>query len=57
MRADDIIGAAEAKLAAIGEQIRELTVLQCRLRRLMRVCAHGDRDDCVALHLNEISHV
>jgi DNA-binding transcriptional MerR regulator len=54
-RADDIVGAAEAKLTAIGEQIKELTVLQCRLRRLVRVCAHGDRDDCVALHLEQIS--
>jgi DNA-binding transcriptional MerR regulator len=50
-RADDIIRAAEAKLAAISEQIRELAQLQCRLRRLVRVCAHGDSDDCAALHL------
>jgi DNA-binding transcriptional MerR regulator len=50
-RADDIIRAAEAKLSAISEQIRELAQLQCRLRRLMRVCAHGDSDDCAALHL------
>src|SRR5215469_8977529 len=49
--ADDIVRAAEAKLAAIGQQIRELAQLQCRLRRLMQVCAHGDRDDCMALHL------
>lgn len=49
--ADDIIRAAEAKFGAIGEQIRELTALQCRLRRLVRVCAHGSSDDCVALHL------
>jgi DNA-binding transcriptional MerR regulator len=54
-RSDGIIGAAEAKLAALGEQIRELTLLQCRLRRLVRVCAHGDRDDCVALHLEEFT--
>jgi hypothetical protein len=50
-RADDIIRAAEAKLAAISGQIRELAQLQCRLRRLVRVCAHGDSDDCAALHL------
>jgi MerR family mercuric resistance operon transcriptional regulator len=50
-RADDIIRAAEAKLAAISEQIRELAQLQCRLRRLVRVCARGDSDDCAALHL------
>jgi DNA-binding transcriptional MerR regulator len=51
--ADDIVRAAEAKLAAIGEQIAELAQLQCRLRRLVRVCAHGDRDDCVTLHLGD----
>jgi MerR family mercuric resistance operon transcriptional regulator len=51
--ADDIIRAAEAKLTAIGEQIAELAQLQCRLRRLMRVCAHGDREDCMTLHLKE----
>jgi MerR family copper efflux transcriptional regulator len=47
----DITRAAEAKLAVIGEQIAELGDLACRLRRLVRVCAHGSRDDCVALHL------
>jgi MerR family mercuric resistance operon transcriptional regulator len=49
----DIIRAAEAKLAAISAQIRDLTQLQCRLRRLVRVCAHGDSDDCMALHVGE----
>jgi len=49
----DITRAAEAKLAAISAQISELAALQCRLRRLVRVCAHGSRDDCVALHLGE----
>ena len=53
--ADDIIRAAEGKLTAISQQIQELTLLQCRLRRLVRVCEHGDRDDCVALHLGEDS--
>lgn len=51
--ADDIIRAAEAKLAAIAGQIRELALLQCRLRRLVQVCEHGDSGDCVALHLGE----
>src|SRR5215467_11494665 len=50
---DDITRAAEIKLAAISEQIAELAALQCRLRRLVRVCAHGSRDDCVALHLGD----
>ena len=49
----DITRAAEAKLAAVGEQLAELGALACRLRRLVRVCAHGSRDDCVALHLPE----
>jgi MerR family mercuric resistance operon transcriptional regulator len=53
--ADDIIRAAEAKLGAIGEQIRELALLQCRLRRLVQVCEHGDRADCVTLHLGELA--
>jgi len=48
----DIIQAAEAKLAAISKQIRDLAQLQCRLRRLVQVCAHGDSEDCVALHLD-----
>lgn len=52
--AEDITRAAQAKLAAIGEQMAELSGLQCRLRRLVRVCAHGSRDDCVALHLGDI---
>ncbi|HEX9034086.1 MAG TPA: MerR family transcriptional regulator [Streptosporangiaceae bacterium] len=52
--AQDVTRAAQAKLAAVGEQLAELAALQCRLRRLVRVCAHGSRDDCVALHLGEI---
>jgi MerR family mercuric resistance operon transcriptional regulator len=51
-RTGDIIQAAEAKLAAISKQIRDLAQLQCRLRRLVQVCAHGDSEDCVALHLD-----
>ncbi len=53
----DITKAAEAKLAAIAGQIAELAALQCRLRRLVQVCAHGSRDDCVALHLGDQGHV
>ncbi len=51
---DDILRAAEAKLSAVGEQLAELARLQCRLRRLVQVCAHGNRDDCVALQLGEL---
>lgn len=48
----DISAAAEAKLAAVSGQIAELNALACRLRRLVRVCAHGSREDCAALHLS-----
>jgi len=51
--AGDVMAAAQAKLAAISEQIRELAEVQCRLRRLVRVCAHGSSADCIALHLGE----
>jgi DNA-binding transcriptional MerR regulator len=50
---DEIVRAAEAKLISIGAQVRELGLLQCRLRRLVQVCEHGSGDDCVALHLEE----
>ncbi len=50
---DDIQHAAEAKLAAVAEQVSELVKLQCRLRRLIQVCAHGDREDCLALQLRD----
>jgi DNA-binding transcriptional MerR regulator len=51
--AHDIRQAAEVKLDSVAAQIGELVKLQCRLRRLVQVCAHGSRDDCVALHLGE----
>jgi len=50
---DDIVRAAQAKLGAIDEQVRDLRLLQCRLRRLVQVCEHGNGDDCLALHLGE----
>jgi DNA-binding transcriptional MerR regulator len=50
---EEILRAAEAKITAIGEQIRDLTSLRCRLRRLVQVCEHGDGTDCVALHLGD----
>jgi DNA-binding transcriptional MerR regulator len=52
----DITKAAEAKLAAVAGQIAELAALQCLLRRLVQVCAHGSRDDCVALHFGDAGH-
>ena len=51
---DDIVRAAQAKLWAINEQIGELALLQCRLRRLVEVCEHGNGDDCLALHFGEL---
>jgi len=51
--AGDVMAAAQAKLTAISQQIRELAEVQCRLRRLVRVCAHGSSADCIALHLGE----
>ena len=50
---EEIAAAAEAKLSAVAEQMRELAQLQCRLRRLVQVCEHGSSDDCIALHLGE----
>jgi DNA-binding transcriptional MerR regulator len=50
---DDIVRAAQAKLEAIEEQVRDLALLRCKLRRLVQVCEHGDGDDCVALRLGE----
>jgi len=50
---DDIVRAAEAKLAAISDQVRELALQQCRLRRLVQVCEHGSGADCLALHVGE----
>jgi DNA-binding transcriptional MerR regulator len=50
---DDIVRAAQTKLEAIEEQVRDLALLRCKLRRLVQVCEHGDGDDCVALRHGE----
>jgi DNA-binding transcriptional MerR regulator len=50
----EITAAAEQKLAANAARMRELAQMQCRLRRLVHVCEHGDSDDCVALHITEL---
>jgi MerR family mercuric resistance operon transcriptional regulator len=50
---EEIVRAAEAKLGAIAGQLAELARLQCRLRRLVRVCAHGSSDDCLALQFDD----
>jgi MerR family transcriptional regulator, copper efflux regulator len=49
--AQDIAAAAQAKLAAIDAQVRELMQQRCRLRQLVRVCEHGDGEQCAALRL------
>jgi DNA-binding transcriptional MerR regulator len=46
-----IARAAQAKLAAIDHQVRELELTRCRLRRLLHVCEHGSGRDCAALQL------
>jgi MerR family mercuric resistance operon transcriptional regulator len=48
---DQIAAAAQAKVAAIDEQVRDLTQLRCRLRQLVHVCEHGDGKECAALLL------
>lgn len=47
----EIAAAAQAKVTAIDEQIRELMQQRCRLRQLVRVCEHGDGKQCAALRL------
>jgi DNA-binding transcriptional MerR regulator len=49
----DIVRAAEARLEAVDQQLKELAQLRCRLRRLVHVCEHGNGDDCLALRLGE----
>jgi DNA-binding transcriptional MerR regulator len=48
---EEIAAAAQAKLTAIDEQVRELMQQRCRLRQLVRVCEHGDGKQCAALRL------
>jgi DNA-binding transcriptional MerR regulator len=49
----EIVSAAQAKLGRIEQQIRELELVKCRLRRLLHVCEHGNGRDCAALQLGE----
>jgi MerR family mercuric resistance operon transcriptional regulator len=51
--AGEIARAAQAKLAEVERQARELELLRCRLRRLLHVCEHGDGRDCAALQLGD----
>ena len=52
----EIQAAAQAKLAAIDEQVRELVQQRCRLRQLIQVCEHGDGKQCAALALPPSDH-
>lgn len=47
----EIQAAAQAKLTVVDEQVRELMQQRCRLRRLVRVCEHGNGKLCAALQL------
>lgn len=51
--AQEIATAAQAKLDAIDQQVRELVQQRCRLRQLVRVCEHGNGKECAALQLPE----
>jgi MerR family mercuric resistance operon transcriptional regulator len=46
---DQIAAAAQAKVASIDDQVRDLMRLRCRLRQLVHVCERGDGQECSAL--------
>jgi DNA-binding transcriptional MerR regulator len=48
----EIAAAAQAKLAAVDVQVRELMQLRCRLRQLVHVCEHGNGQECAALQFD-----
>jgi MerR family mercuric resistance operon transcriptional regulator len=50
---EEIAAAAQLKLAAIDAQLRDLVQLRCRLRQLLRVCEHGNGQQCASLLLPE----
>ncbi len=49
----EIAEAAQAKLAALDAQVRELMQLRCRLRQLVRVCEHGNGQECASLQFDQ----
>jgi DNA-binding transcriptional MerR regulator len=49
----DILQAARAKLDQTQRQLADLTLLRCRLLRLVSVCEDGDGEDCLALRLGQ----
>ncbi len=52
--AQEIAAAAQVKLAAIDQQVRDLVQQRCRLRQLVRVCEHGNGKECAALQLTDV---
>jgi MerR family mercuric resistance operon transcriptional regulator len=48
---EEIERAAQAKLSAVSAQLTELARQQCRLRRLIQVCANGSSEDCLTLRV------
>jgi DNA-binding transcriptional MerR regulator len=52
---EQIARAAGTKIAAIDDQVKELTQLRCRLRRLVHVCEQGNGEDCATLFVSERS--
>jgi MerR family mercuric resistance operon transcriptional regulator len=49
----EIAEAAQAKLASIDVQVRELMQLRCKLRQLVHVCEHGNGRECAALQFDQ----
>lgn len=49
--AESVAHAAAMKLDEVDAKLRDLMALRCRLRQLLRVCAHGDNEECAALQL------
>ena len=49
--AEEVLDAAHAKLQAVEDQLRTLSVQRCQLRQLVEVCRHGDGSACVALEI------
>jgi MerR family mercuric resistance operon transcriptional regulator len=49
--AESVAHAAAVKLDEVDAKLRDLMALRCRLRQLLRVCAHGDNEECAALQL------
>lgn len=49
--AESVAHAAAVKLDEVDAKLRDLMASRCRLRQLLRVCAHGDNEECAAPQL------